>query len=189
MRKFIRKTQLISTAATVLIAILLTIIVVKEYIIPSSKIEPTTITSKIERVPVNAQPNISTKQNLNPIGQPIPLKGIDWKNNKRTLVMFVSTTCHFCTESSSFYKRLINDTSVKDGKIIAVLPQTVDEAKAYLTDLGVNPDQIINAQLASIGVTATPTLLLVDESGKITDQWRGKLSSEQETQVINKMSS
>ena len=72
---------------------------------------------------------------------------------------------------------------------MAVLPQSVEEGKDYLKGLGAGIDNVYNAQLGSIGVTATPTLLLVDENGIVSDMWRGKLSDDKEVEVINKLSS
>ena len=120
----------------------------------------------------------------------MPLENVDWKNNKKTLVLYVSTNCRFCNESSPFYQRLVEKyADGKNLKLVAVLPQTVDEAKEHLKSLGVNINDVYNAQLRSIGVTATPTLLLVDESGIVSEMWRGKLSNDKETEVLNKLSS
>ena len=40
------------------------------------------------------------------------------------------------------------------------------------------------AALSSIGVVGTPTLLLVDARGKVSDVWRGKLQPNDEEGVI-----
>jgi hypothetical protein len=45
-------------------------------------------------------------------------------------------------------------------------------------------DDIRQAQVNSIGVTGTPTLLLVDEKGTVADAWQGKLQPDQETAVL-----
>lgn len=69
------------------------------------------------------------------------------------------------------------------------MPQTVEEGKQYLKNLGVDISEVYNAKLASIGVTATPTLLLIDQSGVVSDMWRGKLSDDAEKEVLSKLSS
>lgn len=61
-------------------------------------------------------------------------------------------------------------------KLLALLPQSVMEGKQYLEKLGVPVDDLRQVQLQSIGVTGTPTLLLVDSTGTVVDVWAGKLT-------------
>jgi thioredoxin-related protein len=189
MKKAFRKVQFLSNIATIVIAVLLSIIAVKLYLFPTP--QTANLTSSVETVRVPAKPDLQPRTNsqITPVGQAVPIQGIDWKKNKKTLVMYVSTKCHFCSESAPFYQRLVKEHSSKDVNFMAVLPQSVDEAKVYLKGLGANIENVYNAQLSSIGVTATPTLLLVDENGIVSDMWRGKLPADKETEVINKLSS
>lgn len=188
MKKLFRQIQFLANIATIVIAILLSIVVVRTYIFPVAQPENPSVSSRIEKIPVDAPSAPKIKpNNINPIGQIVPLQGIDWKENKKTLIMFISTTCRFCTESGSFYKRLVKENSNKNLKLMAVLPQTVDEGREYLDKLEVNIDEIYNARLSSIGVASTPTLLLVDEQGKVMEMWKGKLSKVEENQLIQKL--
>ena len=57
---------------------------------------------------------------------------------------------------------------------IAVLPQTQPDAVNYLKGAGLFQVQAVSANLGSIGVYATPTLLLIDSHGKIKSAWVGK---------------
>ncbi|MGI8641505.1 MAG: peroxiredoxin family protein [Pyrinomonadaceae bacterium] len=190
MRKTYRTSQFLSNIATVVIAILLCVITVKLFF-------PTSPTVNIagmpgpNNVPGNSTSSVTTAPpQITPIGKAMPLENIDWKNNKKTLVLYIATTCRFCNESSPFYKRLVEKyADDKNVKLVAVLPQTVNEAKEHLKSLGVNINDVYNAQLRSIGVTATPTLLLVNDSGVVSEMWRGKLTTDKETEVLNKLSS
>lgn len=191
MRKTCRKLQFLSSVATVVIAILLCVITINLFF-PTL---PTVNFANMPRPnnfpgnsvsPINAVP----PSQITPVGKTVPLENIDWKGSKKTLVLYVSTTCHFCDESSPFYKRLVEKyADGKDVKLVAVLPQPVDEARNHLKNLGVNINDVYNAPLRSIGVIATPTLLLVNESGIVSDIWRGKLTSERESEVLNKLAS
>jgi len=69
-------------------------------------------------------------------------------------------------------------------RLIAVLPQSVEAGRKYLSDLGITVDDIRQAQPSSLGVQGTPTLLLVNKDGVITSSWRGKLPPERELEVI-----
>ena len=190
MRKTYPKLQFLSSIATIVIAILLCIITVKLFF-PTSQTVSIANLPKPDNVAGNSTSSVTTvPPRITPIGKAIPLENVDWKNNKKTLVLYLSTTCRFCDESSPFYKRLVEKyTDDKNIKIVAVMPQTIDIAKEHLKSLGVNINDVYNAQLKSIGVTATPTLLLVNESGIVSEMWRGKLGNDKESEVLDKLAS
>jgi hypothetical protein len=112
-----------------------------------------------------------------------PLKDVTWAKNKSTLVLGLQTTCHFCTKSGPFFQKLAA-TASGNTKIVAVLPQTVEQSKQYLSGLGVHVDEIRSTTLASISVSGTPTLMLVDDKGVIRNVWVGKLPDEQQAEVL-----
>jgi hypothetical protein len=110
---------------------------------------------------------------------------IAWEKADQTLVLALSSSCHFCSESAPFYKRLI--LSKGSTQIVAVLPQPVEEGKGYLQRLGVSADEIRQLPLGDIGVQGTPTLLLVDASGIVKERWVGRLPTEQEASVLGSL--
>jgi hypothetical protein len=69
-------------------------------------------------------------------------------------------------------------------KTLAVLPQPVAEAQEYLASEGVHVDEIRQAELSSIGVRATPTWMIVDKAGMVTNIWEGKLPPSEEDEVL-----
>lgn len=189
MRKTYRKLQFLSNIATVVIAVLLCIITVKLFFPTSPTVSVADIPKSNITADSNSRPAAKPPQE-SPVGKSVPLENVDWKENKKTLVLYISTTCRFCNESSPFYKRLVEKyADGKNVKLVAVLPQSVDEAKKHLTDLGVGINDVRNARLTSIGVSATPTLLLVNESGVISEYWRGKLTEDREKEVFSKLAS
>jgi hypothetical protein len=111
------------------------------------------------------------------------LPGVDWASNGGTLILAISTGCHFCTESGPFFRRIQNESG-KAVKLLAVLPQPTADARQYLDDLGVHVDDVRQAPLDSLGIAATPTLLLVNGAGTVTDVWEGVLSKDQEDSVL-----
>ncbi|HEU5235329.1 MAG TPA: hypothetical protein VFU50_20905 [Terriglobales bacterium] len=109
---------------------------------------------------------------------------VDWRANDRTLILGMQTTCHFCTDSAPFFKRLSAAAS-GNVKLVAVLPQTVNDSRAYLTKLGVHVDDVVQEQLSTVGISGTPTLLLVDKNGVVKNVWVGKLPPEREAEVLS----
>lgn len=119
-------------------------------------------------------------------GTKIRLADVEWSDSDRTLLLVLSTQCRYCTASLPFYKKL---TQLKNGRadlrIIAVLPQDLEDSGKYLSERGIAVDQIEQATLAEISVRGTPTLIEVNRSGTIVRSWVGKLPPEKETEVIS----
>lgn len=122
-------------------------------------------------------------------GEKFALKGVDWQSSEKNLVLAVSTTCHFCTESAPFYRTLVDQCRQSHVHVVAVLPQPPAEAQAYLANEGVAVDEIRQSPLADLEVRGTPTLLLVDRAGVVRNVWVGKLAERAEKELISRLSS
>lgn len=77
----------------------------------------------------------------------------------------------------------------QDIRLVAVLPSDVDASTEHLNKLGLSGLEVRSASLDSIHVRGTPTLILVNEKGEVTDQWVGRLSADREAEVMQKISS
>ena len=120
-------------------------------------------------------------------GERLTLPDVDWAGNKRTLVLALSNTCHFCTESADFYRKVVQEHRGKGVQLLAVLPQPEDDARRYLSSLGVEVDGVKQSPLSSIPVSGTPTLILVNGEGAVEEVWVGKLPPEQEREVLARL--
>lgn len=118
-------------------------------------------------------------------GSKVSLSGVKWEDGT-TLVLALQRGCRFCEESASFYRRLWQQRSGSEPRMIAVVPGDKAEVGKYLNELGVVVDGMVNASLADIHVSATPTLVLVDRSGRVSNVWIGKLDSNRENDVIER---
>lgn len=161
-----RTIELIANVAIILVAILLGIVLVKRYVITFP--------------PRSSESFASANQ---PSSHPkIGLRGVDWSKKDKTLVLAISSVCHFCTESAPFYRQL---AEAHDGtQLVAVLPQPVEEGRQYLDKLGFEVDEVVQAPLNSIYVSGTPTLMLVNRDGIVIGTWVGRLPAEQEAEVL-----
>jgi hypothetical protein len=166
------KLETAANAATVLAALLLSFLLVKIYLRPERAAPG-----------VAARPPIAVGAKLN-----TTLPGVDWGKNGRTLVLAISTQCHFCPESAPFFRTVVAKAR-KGIKIVAVLPQPVDAARNYLNGEGVHVDQIEQADLNRIGVRGTPTTLLVNSSGTVTNMWVGRLEPTEQGQALHVLES
>lgn len=117
------------------------------------------------------------------IGKIISLPGVEFSKDRGTLLIVMSIGCHFCKESLAFYKELA-DRFKGNVDIIAALPEPQAEARKFLHDAGVVPNQIVTANLGDMGVRGTPTVLLVDGSGRVKRVWAGRLDQQGQQALI-----
>ena len=122
------------------------------------------------------------------LGSKFALKNVNWQTSDKNLVFAVSTTCHYCSESAAFYRRLVEQCKQQHVHTIAVLPQPVAEAQTYLSGEGVSVDEIRQAPLTDLDISGTPTLVLVDQGGIVKQVWQGKLPDAKEGDVIARVS-
>lgn len=119
------------------------------------------------------------------VGSYAAVPGVNWAENKQTLVLVLRDGCHFCTDSAAFYRRLAQESRARAGtKLVAVLPGAVEDSRGYLDGLGVPITEVRRAGLGAVGVSGTPTLLLVNDKGVVTKSWVGQLPAEKEAEVI-----
>src|SRR5437870_2162570 len=114
MNSLIKRIELVSNVAIIVVAILLAVVLVRSYLFRQSSA---------------AQNSVSATTAVQP-GTRLSLPDVDWKGNGRTLVMALSTQCHFCSESAAFYQRVAQERA-KTGnlRLLALLPQSVDESQ------------------------------------------------------------
>jgi thioredoxin-related protein len=110
---------------------------------------------------------------------------IDYGAAPRTLISVLSTKCNYCTESLPFYRRLLElPTAAKRTRIVAVFPNSKTEVEQYKERNQLTLESVAALNYNTLNVTGTPTLILIDSNGRVLDFWVGKLSQEEEQQVL-----
>lgn len=123
------------------------------------------------------------------IGSKVNLTDVNWSNQSKTLILALQTSCHFCNESASFYKRIIQTVKDKNIKLIAVFPTKIEVSSAHLNELGLSNMEVKQSPLGNLQTSGTPTLILTNERGEIINFWVGKLRTDKEDEVINQLNS
>jgi hypothetical protein len=120
-------------------------------------------------------------------GSQIDLAGVDWGRADRTLVLALSTQCHYCNESADFYRRLAPAAVSAGVPVVAVFPQSTDEARAHWTgqDLPLAGVDFVQVPAGRLPISGTPTLIVVDRKGVILRAWAGKQPSSGEAEIIH----
>lgn len=170
MKTLVKRIELAANLAIIVVAILLAVVLLRSY---------------VRRPPAPIQ--ASTTAGIR-AGTKLSLPGIDWSARGQTLVMALSTTCHFCTESAPFYQRLAQERARNlNLRLIAVFPQTSGESEEYLKRLAVHVDDVKQSDFMALGVSGTPTLILLNNQGVVEDSWRGKLTGDKEAEVLRRL--
>jgi len=175
-----RTVELVANIAIVVVALLFATAFVKNYVLSKHAVDTNPIATP------NGATSPPARESLISPGSKLSMSNIsDLKlaSSNRTLILALSNTCHFCTESAPFYKRVAQMRP--NTRLIAVLPQSVRDGQRYLAKLGVSVDEVTQLNLDKIGVLGTPTIVLIDNDGVIRQSWVGKLSPDGERSVLN----
>jgi thioredoxin-related protein len=171
MNSLYKKAEFCANLAIIVVALLLSVVLVKRYVLGSSDAN-----------------NVVVREDIK-AGARVFLPDYDWSNSNQHLILILQKGCHFCSEGAPFYRRLVEETAGRsDVHLMAALPQESTEAQQYLTDLGVHVNDVKHASPSVFGVKGTPTLLLVDKTGIVTDIWSGKLPPDKEAAVLSRLS-
>jgi len=116
-----------------------------------------------------------------------PIRNVKWSDHKMTLLVAIRKGCHYCEASMPFYKQLSLDQASHrlHAFVLCVAPDPTDDAKGLLQTNRVALPVVGDTELSTIYVTGTPTLLLVDNSGKLVRSWIGQLTQPLQTEVVD----
>jgi hypothetical protein len=119
------------------------------------------------------------------IGQAVKLPGVS-PGAKLTFVIVLSSQCEYCLHDLPLYRRLSAVRSSSGGilHLVAVLPEKTATATAFLDSSGVATDNVLSMAPLELGVQMVPTLLLLDENGKLKRYWAGEMDQRREREVL-----
>lgn len=102
-----------------------------------------------------------------------------------TLVLALSTTCRFCAESVPFYQHLLQSANNTLAlPIRAVFPNSESDVNDFAKKVGANLYAASAQDFRSLHISGTPTIVLIDSSGKVRRIWKGVLSKDQENEIL-----
>jgi hypothetical protein len=89
-----------------------------------------------------------------------------------TLVIFARASCGACEKAQPFLKALVAELQPRTTVVLVGGPETFTEDAAFGKAIGV-ADASMHPAPAGLRVRATPTLVLVDATGRILAAWEG----------------
>ena len=120
-------------------------------------------------------------------GDQLPgLHAYNWKAHEQTLVLALRSGCHFCEASMPFYRRLaqLEQSNQIGVHLIAVFPDDPAIVRQVVETQQLTIEVVPGIELGQVKVQATPTLMLVDEQGRVSKVWMGQLPAAEEAEVI-----
>ena len=122
-------------------------------------------------------------------GSRMELPGVDWGRADRTLLLALSTQCHFCDESSEFYRRLAPKASAAGVPLVAVFPQSTNEAHTHWTSqsLPLTGVEFVQVPAGRLPISGTPTVVLINRKGVVLRTWTGKQPASGEAEIIREV--
>jgi peroxiredoxin len=124
----------------------------------------------IAAVRPTSQPKPTTYQSGETVSA---ITGVPYAAAKRTAVLFIRSTCHYCTESMPFYQDLMKG----GARLVAISGEPQESLNAYLDEHGLSIESATVERASWPKLTGTPTLLIVDDTGRVVKSWIGLLSA------------
>jgi len=115
-------------------------------------------------------------------GSRLSLSNVNWSSYNKTLIMGLSVSCKYCSESMELYRKILHSERIGQINVIAIFPEQVAESRPYLRANGIEISDIRRDDLNELGIRRTPTLLLVDRAGRVQSTSIGNLSHARETE-------
>jgi hypothetical protein len=115
------------------------------------------------------------------------LHAYNWKAHERTLVLALRSGCHFCEASMPLYRKLAKleqSNQIGGVHLIAVFPDDLAVVRHVVETQQLTIEVVAGFELGQVKVQATPTLMLVDEQGRVSKVWMGQLPAAEEAEVI-----
>ncbi len=112
-----------------------------------------------------------------------PLPAVKYDQSQWTAILYVKSTCPYCTDSMGLYRSISALPSRKSGtlRFVAVSTESRTVSSAYLSQHAVTVDQIVEV----LAGRPTPTLVLVDRSGVVRNFWLGRQDAAGAQKILN----
>lgn len=132
-------------------------------------------------------PKASGNSAVSPLqGETITLKEVIWEQAPQTVVIVLSAHCHWCKESVPLYQKvsMLHKSRKAAFQLIAISADGVDTMSRFLGANLIEVDRIIPAEVTRLGIQATPTVLLVNNQGRVASSWQGAMRPSDESAFL-----
>jgi hypothetical protein len=110
-----------------------------------------------------------------------------WQGQQKTVVLALQEGCHFCADSAPFYRRLVQQASARNVKVVALFPDSASGPHEYLAGIDLPIDEVRTVDFGAHGIRGTPTVVVLGNDGTVLKSWIGRLSSARESEVLESL--
>jgi hypothetical protein len=117
------------------------------------------------------------------------IPSIDYRTSTRTLLLALNTKCIYCSESLPFFKKLAAANGLSSGTlhIVAIFPNKTQDVAIYLKENDFSVDTVAEVEFSHLNISGTPSMVLLDNKGRVSDFWIGKLSDGEADKLIGSL--
>lgn len=114
-------------------------------------------------------------------GKPYQLQYV--KDGRKQLLMFFSPSCPYCVQQAPIWRDVLNNIDSNRFNVVGIIgdrenkqevTQHAEDLGYFKTKLTLPVVSVSNEILTRYKLTATPTTLLIDDSGRVLHTWVGK---------------
>jgi hypothetical protein len=122
----------------------------------------------------------------NLVGRELKLPGADWQSAPVSVLLQISSACHFCNDSMPFYRQLMatRESSAAKVPVIVASADAVAVMQRHLADQQLNVDKVLHSRLPDFG-SITPTVYIVDSKGLVRRVFIGELDPSGEKELLS----
>jgi hypothetical protein len=104
----------------------------------------------------------------------------------RTLVIAMKTSCASCTENIPFYNQIAENYRANRDQlcVAAVFTEPENDVRRYVQAQRLNVEAIGGTDLTQLRVRVMPTIILIDDLGRVLDFWVGQLGEREKQSVV-----
>ena len=108
-----------------------------------------------------------------------------WASAKKHVVLAIEASCPGCNLSVQFYQEAIKLLGRRRIPLIVISPNSSEVIQAWLSRHEIRPAQVFpTVDLATVGLTLTPTLLTVNDKGVVDGIMEGTLDLDEQSDVF-----
>jgi hypothetical protein len=110
---------------------------------------------------------------------------LDLSQAPTTLVLWIRSTCVYCTRSMAFYQTLV--AQPRKTRIVAMSDEPLETIEIYLREHQVRVDQIIPVDRGTVRLSGTPAAVLVGSDHLVRKVWTGMLREPEQAKVVQSL--
>lgn len=115
------------------------------------------------------------------------IPNVDYSAADKTMLLFLSSYCRYCTESMDFYRRLVQhraNSSVR-LQLVVLSREKIESLLNYVQNHGLSADRVESIDTSIFQeLRLTPTLILVNAEGKMEQAWLGRQTASGEAEIL-----